>query len=127
MDFPQLESAFNDLREEKAKIQGEKAELMKEPSELAKKRDEYLKNHVALLPRKSIEDLIKKNEEKFDYTILGHQISVMESGIVDRCEICHLGTREPLPIKASDMAPNGPGKKPDDLAAAIVSHPRKEL
>ena len=127
MDFVALEKTFNDLREEKARVLGEKAELLKEPTELAKKRDEYLKNHVSLLPRKSIDDLIKKNEENFDYTILGHQISVMQYGIVDRCEICHLGTREPLPIKASDMAPNGPGKKPDELAAAFVSHPRKEL
>ncbi|MGZ8844395.1 MAG: c-type cytochrome, partial [Pyrinomonadaceae bacterium] len=100
---------------------------LKEPSELAKKRDEYLKNHVSLLPRKSIDDLIKKNEESFDYTILGHQINVMAYDIVDRCEVCHLGTREPLPITASDMAPNGPGKKPDELAGALVSHPRKEL
>jgi len=127
LKYDQLEGMFNDLREEKAKFQGEKAELLKEPSELGKKRDEYLKNHVSILPRKNIEDLIKKNEDAFDYTILGHQISVNEYGIVDRCEICHLGTREPLTIKASDMAPNGPGKKPDDLAAAFVSHPRKEL
>jgi len=127
MDFAQLEKTFNDLRDEKAKVLGEKAELLKEPTELAKKRDEYLKNHVALLPRKNIDDLIKKNQDAFDYTILGHQLNVNEYGIVDRCEICHLGTREPLPIKASDMAPNGPGKKPDELAAAFVSHPRKEL
>jgi cytochrome c2 len=127
MNFTQLEQTFNDLRDEKAKVLGEKAELLKEPTELAKKRDEYLKNHVALLPRKNIDDLLKKNQDAFDYTILGHQINVNEYGIVDRCEICHLGTREPLPIKASDMAPNGPGKKPDDLAAAFVSHPRKEL
>lgn len=127
MDFAQLEQTFNDLRDEKAKVLGEKAELLKEPTELAKKRDEYLKNHVALLPRKNIDDLIRKNQDAFDYTILGHQLNVNEFGIVDRCEICHLGTREPLPIKASDMAPNGPGKKPDELAAAFVSHPRKEL
>jgi len=127
MDYQQLGNTFNDLREEKAKVQGEKAELLKGPMELAKKRDEYLKNHVSLLPKKSIEDLIKKNEENFDYTILGHQVNVMEYKIVDRCEICHLGTREPLPISASDMAPNGPGKKPDELASAFVSHPRKEL
>lgn len=127
LDFAQLEQMFNDLREEKAKYQGEKAELMKEPSELGKKRDEYLKNHVSLLPRKNIDDLIRKNEDSFDYTILGHQISVNDYGIVDRCEICHLGTREPLTIKASDMAPAGPGKKPDELANAFVSHPRKEL
>src|SRR5438045_4775708 len=127
MDFAQLEKTFNDLREEKAKVLGEKAELLKEPTETAKKRDEYLKNHVALLPRKNIDDLIKKNQDAFDYTILGHQLNVNEYGIVDRCEVCHLGTREPLNIKASDMAPVGRGKKPDDLAAAFVSHPRKEL
>jgi hypothetical protein len=127
MNYAQLEEMFNGLREEKAKILGQKAELTKGPSELAKKRDEYLKNHVSLLPQRSIDDLIKKNENSFDYTILGHQINVNQYGIVDRCEVCHLGSREPINIKASDMAPGGPGKKPDDLAAAFVSHPRKEL
>ncbi len=127
MNFAQLEQTFNDLRDQKAKVLGEKAELLKEPTELAKKRDDYLKNHVALLPQKNIEDLIRKNENSFDYTILGHQINVNEFAIVDRCEICHLGARQPLTIKASDMAPGGPGKKPDDLSSAFISHPRKEL
>ncbi len=127
MNYEQLGQTFNNLRGEKAKVLGEKAELLKEPTELAKKRDEYLKNHVSLLPKKSIDDLIRKNENAFDYTILGHQINVNQFSIVDRCEICHLGTREPLTINAADMAPGGPGKKPDELAAAFVSHPRKEL
>ena len=91
MKFAELEQAFNDLRDEKAKALGEKAELLKEPTELAKKRDDYLKNHVSLLPQKSINDLINKNENSFDYTILGHQINVNDYGIVDRCELCHLG------------------------------------
>ncbi|MGZ5480986.1 MAG: hypothetical protein ACXWID_03295 [Pyrinomonadaceae bacterium] len=127
MNYAQLEKTFNDLREEKAKVLGEKAELLKEPLELAKKRDEYLKNQVSSLPQKTIDDLIRKNEKSFDYSILGHQINSNEYGIVDRCEVCHLGTREPLNIKASDMSPEGPGKKPDELARAFVSHPRKEL
>jgi len=127
MKFAELEQAFNDLRDEKAKALGEKAELLKEPTELAKKRDDYLKNHVSLLPQKSINDLINKNENSFDYTILGHQINVNDYGIVDRFELCHLGAREPLTIKPADMAPGGPRKKPDDLAEAFVSHPRKEL
>jgi cytochrome c2 len=127
MSFAQLEQMFNDLRDEKAKVLGEKAELLKEPTELVKKREEYLKNHVSLLPQKSIDDLIKKNESSFDYTILGHQINVNAFGVVDRCEVCHLGTREPINIKPSDMAPGGPGKKPDEMAVAFVSHPRKEL
>src|SRR6185369_16418326 len=88
----------------------------------------YVKNHVSVLPRKSLDDLIRKNEESFDYTILGHQINVNEYGIVDRCEVCHLGAREPLMITKTDMSPDGPGKKGvDDLSAAFVSHPRKEL
>ncbi len=128
MDFGQLEKTFNDLREEKARLLGEKAELSREPQELAKKRDDYLKNHVTLLPRKNLDDLIRKNENDFNYTILGHQISVNQYGIVDRCEVCHLGTREPVTIKVSDMSPNGPGKRAvDDMARAFVSHPRKEL
>src|SRR5438270_8670496 len=94
MDFAALEESFNGLREQKAKILGEKAELLKEPTELSKKRDDYLKNHVSILPQKSIDDLIKKNEHAFDYTILGHQISVNQYAIVDRCEVCHLGARE---------------------------------
>jgi cytochrome c2 len=127
MNYAQLEQTFNDLRDQKAKALGEKAELLKEPTELAKRRDEYLKNHVSLLPQKNIDDLIRKNQNSFDYTILGHQINVNEFGVVDRCEICHLGTREPLTIKPADVAPNGPGKKPDEWSAAFVSHPRKEL
>lgn len=127
MKYDELEKTFNDLRDDKARVLGQKADLLKEPTELAKRRDEYLKNHVSVLPQKNIDDLIRKNQNSFDYTILGHQLNVNEYSIVDRCEICHLGTREPLNIKASDVAPNGPGKRPDDLARAFVSHPRKEL
>jgi len=63
---------------------------LKEPIELAKKRDDYVKNQVSLLPQKTIDDLIRKNDNSFDYSILGHQISSNEYGIVDRCEVCHL-------------------------------------
>ena len=59
MNYAQLEKTFNDLREEKAKLLGEKAELLKEPIELAKKRDDYVKNHVSLLPQKTIDELIR--------------------------------------------------------------------
>src|SRR5260370_3936582 len=125
MNFQQLEDTFNGLREQKAKLLGEKAEILKEPSELAKKRDDYLKNHVSGLTQKNIDDLIRKNDSAFNYTILDHQLNVNEYSIVDRCEICHLGTREPLTLTKENMAPTG--KKPDDLAIAFVSHPRKEL
>ena len=126
MNYYQLEKLYNDLREEKARLLGRKAELLKEPSEKGKARDDYLRNHVIGLGPAQIDGLIRKMEE-FDYSILGHQISVNNAGIVDRCQVCHVGIREPLNIKAADLAPDGPGKKPDALARAFISHPSKEL
>jgi cytochrome c551/c552 len=126
LNHDQLEKLFNDFREEKAKLLGQKADLLKEPTELAKKRDDYLKHHMTGLGPGQIDGLLRKMDQ-FDYSILPHQISVNQYNIVDRCEVCHVGIREPLDLTAEDMAPDGPGKKPDSLARAFVSHPDKEL
>lgn len=126
MNYEQLEKLYNDLRDEKARLLGRKAELLKGPTELAKKRDDYLKNHLIGLAPNQIDGLLRKMEN-FDYSILGHQISVNSANVVDRCEVCHVGIREPLDLKPSDLAPDGPGKKPDSMARAFVSHPNKEL
>ncbi|MDQ5844266.1 MAG: c-type cytochrome, partial [Acidobacteriota bacterium] len=126
MNYEQLEKFYNDLRDGKAQLLGRKAELLKEPTERAKKRDDYLKHHVIGLGPGQIDGLIRKMEN-FDYSILPHQLSVNSANIVDRCQVCHVGIREPLNIRAEDLAPDGPGKKPDSLARAFVSHPSKEL
>ncbi|MFN2532286.1 MAG: c-type cytochrome, partial [Pyrinomonadaceae bacterium] len=126
LNYDQLEKLFNDLRDEKADKLGHKAELLKESTDLRKKRDDYLKNHMTGLAPAQIAGL-KKKLDTFDYSILGHQISVNEYNIVDRCEVCHVGVREPLDLTPADLAPGGPGKKPDPLARAFVSHPNKEL
>lgn len=125
LKFPELEKLYNELRNSKAKLLSEKAELLKEPMELSKKRDDYVKNHVASLTAQQVDSLIAKNG-KFNYSIQGHQINVNEFSVVDRCEICHLGVREPVTLKA-EFLPPGKDKKPDDLSRAFVSHPNKEL
>ncbi|MGI8897499.1 MAG: c-type cytochrome [Pyrinomonadaceae bacterium] len=126
MNYEQLERFYNDLREEKARLLGRKAELLKSPTELATTRDDYLRHNLIGLGPGQIDGLIRKMDS-FDYSILGHQISASESDIVDRCEVCHVGIREPLNIRPADLAPDGPGKKPDSLARAFVSHPNREL
>jgi cytochrome c551/c552 len=126
MNYDQLEKLFNDLRDEKASLLGQKADLLKEPTELGKKRDEYLKHHMTGLGPSQIDGLLRKMDQ-FDYSILPHQISVNEFNIVDRCEVCHVGIREPLDLRPEDLAPDGPGKKPDNLSRAFVSHPNKEI
>lgn len=126
MNYEQLEKFYNDLREQKANLLAKKAELLKEPTELAKKRDDYLKHHIIGLTPAQIDGLVRKMDN-FDYSILGHQTSVTSANVVDRCEVCHVGIREPLDLKPADLAPDGPGKKPDSMARAFVSHPNKEL
>ncbi len=126
MNYEELEKTYNGLRDEKARLLGEKAEKLKKPAELAKNRDNYLKQHLIGLGPSQIDGLIRKMDN-FDYSILGHQISIDSGRVVDRCEVCHLGIREPVNIIAADMAPDGPGKTPDGLARAFVSHPNREL
>ena len=125
-NYAQLEKLYDDLRESKARLLAEKAELLKKPADIGKRRDAYLRNQLIGLGPTAIDGLISKTKS-YDYSILGHQISVGAYEIVDRCEVCHAGIREPLEIKASDMAPGGPGGEPDALARAFVSHPNREI
>ncbi len=125
MNYEQLEKLYNDLRDEKASLLGRKAELLKNPSDLAKKRDDYLRHQLIGLGPSQIDGLINKMKA-FDYSILGHQISIDAGRVVDRCEVCHLGIREPLDIRAEDMVPEG-SNQPDSLARAFISHPNREL
>ncbi|HEU4794022.1 MAG TPA: c-type cytochrome, partial [Pyrinomonadaceae bacterium] len=126
LNYYQLEKLYDDLRAEKARYLGEKAELLKRPSELAKKRDDYLKNQLIGFGPSGLENL-KSKVASYDYSILGHQISVGAYGIVDRCEVCHAGIREPIELTPASLAPDKPGGQPDALARAFVSHPKREI
>jgi cytochrome c2 len=126
MNYAALEQMYNELRETKAARLGRKAELLKEPTELRKKRDDYLRNQLLSLPPAALDGL-KAKMSNYDYSILGHQISVNAYNIVDRCEVCHAGIREPVELTPANLAPDKPGGKPDTLARAFVSHPNKEI
>ena len=46
------------------------------------------------------------------------QINVADANIVDRCESCHMGIREPLKLTPAVMEAKGE-KKPDEYAASL--------
>ena len=50
------------------------------------------------------------------------QINNPDAGLVDRCESCHVGIREPVELTRKDM-----GGVKDHMAAAFTSHPEPEL
>jgi mono/diheme cytochrome c family protein len=124
LNYMQLEERFTTLKDEKAALLSERAELLKEADELTKKRDEYLKDNMVGLSASQVDALLRKTEN-FDYTM--RQINVGEYDIVDRCETCHLGVREPLELTPAMMRPSARRRRPDALSRAFVSHPSKEL
>ncbi len=119
LDYTQLDALYTTLKADKARLLAEQAEVLKEYTEKKKAREEYLKDQVVGLSRDQIKSLLERNE-KFDFGL--RQISVNEYNIVDRCETCHLGIREPMVLKASDMRR---GKRTDDTARAFAGHPTR--
>ncbi|HEY0727188.1 MAG TPA: hypothetical protein VGD38_03900, partial [Pyrinomonadaceae bacterium] len=122
--YADLEALYDQLRDEKAKKLATIAELAKPSADARKKRDDYLKNQLIGLDPNAI-DSLRNGLAKYDYSILGHQISVGAYDIVDRCEVCHAGIRQPLELTPASLAPDKPGGEPDKLARAFVSHPKE--
>jgi cytochrome c551/c552 len=122
LTFEQLEEQFNLLQQEKAKLLLEKAALLKPVSELQAKVESYVKDHIDGLTVEALRGLQNKNA---DFTVEVKQINSPDAGVVDRCESCHVGIREPAVITHADMP--GAGGKPDELSAAFTSHPEMAL
>lgn len=121
--FQQLEETYNEIRAEKTKLSLELGDVLKPSTDAKTKMDEYVSDHMVDLTPAQIDGL-KKKVSDWDTKIV--QINVAEANIVDRCESCHLNTREPLRITAAEMTAKGE-KKPDEYARAFVSHPEPEL
>ena len=122
-NFTQLEETYNDIRNEKTKLSLELGDVLKPSTDAKTAMDEYVSDHMVDLTPAQIDGL-KKKVADWDSKIV--QINVAQANIVDRCESCHLNTREPLKITEAEMTPKGE-KKPDEYARAFVSHPQPEL
>jgi len=122
-NFNRLEEKYNDLKAERAKLNAELGDALKPVTEAKTKMDEYISDHIVDLTPAQIAGLQKKTDE-WDPKI--QQINVAEANIVDRCESCHMGIREPLKLTAASMTAQGE-KKPDEYASAFTSHPETEL
>ncbi|MFN8008286.1 MAG: c-type cytochrome [Terriglobia bacterium] len=114
MNFNELEGEFTRLQQRKTQLTVERTELTQRASEIKQELDAYMKDHLNGLTAAQVDGLIHKMET-FTYDI--KQIHVKSVDLVDRCESCHLGIREPVTITAKDMGGQG----------AFTSHPTKEL
>src|ERR1035438_2647136 len=97
-----------------ARAFGCRVDLMKQATALRVKRDLYLSDRIAEASTSTIA-AVQNSLDKFDIQI--RQIHVKDVDLVDRCESCHLGTREPVTITKASMG----GEE------VFASHPNKEL
>jgi cytochrome c551/c552 len=124
LTFPELESLYNSLRDEKARLGAERVQITLPVEAVKKKRDDYMLDNLGGLTALQVGGLEKKVED-FKYEI--KQINV-GGVVIDRCESCHLGVREPINLTRKDMGwTNGEDPDEDAAATAFVSHPNKEL
>ncbi|MBA3913002.1 MAG: c-type cytochrome [Acidobacteriales bacterium] len=122
-NYRQLEDKYNSLKDERTKRSAELGDVLKPVTEANTKLLNYISDHMVDLTPAQIEGLRKKTQD-WDPQIV--QINVADANIVDRCESCHMGTREPLKLSAAAMTPKGE-KHPDEYAQAFVSHPEPQL
>ena len=121
LTFDQLEALYTELKARKTELSTQLVEVLKPSTEAKTKRDQYLADHMVSLSPEQIAGLQKK-VGGLQPEIL--QINIPEANIVDRCQSCHVGIREPLKLTAAAMAA---GHKPDEYARAFSSHPEGDL
>ncbi len=121
-NFPQLGEKYAELKDERTKLSAELGQVLKPVTEASTKLSAYINQHMVDLTPTQIEGLKRKTAE-WDPIIV--QINVAEANIIDRCESCHMGIREPLALTAASMTLQG--KKPDEYARAFTSHPEPGL
>jgi cytochrome c2/uncharacterized ParB-like nuclease family protein len=120
--YDDLASVYNELKEERTRLSAELGEVIRPVNQHKEKLDAYVADHMVDLTPSQLAGLQNKTEAWQPKIV---QINVAEADIVDRCESCHLGTREPVKMTVSAMAPKG--KKADAYARAFTTHPEPEL
>jgi cytochrome c2 len=121
-DYDELEKTYNDLKNERTQLSAELGELIKPVNEKKELMDAYVTDHMVNLTPPQLTGLQNKAEA---WTPKILQINVPEANIVDRCESCHMGIREPVKLTAAAMSLKS--KKSDEYARAFTSHPEPDL
>jgi len=114
LKFDQMGALLQQMKDQKAGLLQERVEVMKNATELRAQRDKYLSDRIADASADTIA-AVQNSLSSFDIRI--RQIHIKDVDLVDRCESCHLGTREPVALTAASMGGE----------AVYASHPEKEL
>ncbi|HWC00855.1 MAG TPA: c-type cytochrome, partial [Bryobacteraceae bacterium] len=112
--FAEMDRDLTAWKNRKAELLQKRVELMKPATDLRAQRDKYLADRIPDVSTETLNGLERKMDT-FEVSI--RQIHVKDVDLVDRCESCHLGTREPVTLTRASMG----GRE------VFISHPNKEL
>ncbi|MGH9723258.1 MAG: hypothetical protein ACRD8O_23860 [Bryobacteraceae bacterium] len=114
MKYGQMEQLLDEWKNKKAGLLQKSVGILKPATEVRAKRDKFLADRIAEASTTVLDGLDAKMRN-FDIEI--RQIHVKDVDLVDRCETCHLGTREPVVLTKASMGGEG----------MFTSHPSREL
>ncbi len=114
MTFGDMDKRLQDMKAKKAELLQQRVDIMKHATELRTQRDKYLSDRIA---DASVATLAAVENSLSSFDIRIRQIHVKDIDLVDRCESCHLGTREPVVLTAANMGGE----------AVFATHPEPEL
>jgi hypothetical protein len=112
--YDQMERDLTAWKDRKAQLLQQRVDVLKPATELRAQRDKYLSDRLPDVSSDTIEGLERKMAA-FETDI--RQIHIQDIDLVDRCETCHLGTREPVTLTKAAVGGE----------AAFTSHPNREL
>ena len=113
MTFDQLEAEFLGMQAKRAELQTERIAVLESASAVRQERDALMSEQLVGLSATQIDGLITKMR---NFPIDIKQIHLRDIDLVDRCESCHVGIREPVTIARADLR-----------YPVFQSHPRPEL
>src|ERR1017187_9489912 len=114
MTFPDMEKQLAEWKARKADRLQRRVDVMKRATDLRAQRDKYLSDRISDASLDTLSS-VENSLAKFDIRI--RQIHIKDVDLVDRCESCHMGIREPVRLTAASMGGQ----------AVFTSHPDKEL
>src|SRR5205823_12339234 len=127
-----VDQAYTDFRNHPTPLTTELGQMLQRVTGKKELMDSSRTDHMVRL---TASQLLSPRNSVHSLTPAIRQINVNEHAanleredsaqIVDRCESCHLGIREPVKITAAAMSLKG--KKPDEYARAFTSHPEPDL
>ncbi|MFQ5928610.1 MAG: c-type cytochrome [Acidobacteriota bacterium] len=112
--YDEMEEQFSALKARQGELQVRKVELFRKPTELRRELDAFVKARLTSLGPSQVQALLDSLDNS---RIEIKQIHNAEMGLVDRCESCHMGTREPVLLTPEKMG----GR------TVFSSHPNREL